>query len=79
MAICPECGEEIDCLEEITTGTMRYRLSLVNGKEEYDMKDFESDCRGDPTYLCPECYEELPFSTDEAIEFLKGETEDDNE
>jgi uncharacterized protein with PIN domain len=69
--ICPECNAEIDSLRNITTGSMEYRVTIVEGDVQYETEEFEPDASVNE-YWCPEC--EAVLFTDEAkaIDFLKG-------
>lgn len=75
-AICPKCKEKIECLNYSRSGCDNGELSIdKDGFEEYN-EDSNSDLiEPELIFSCPECNEELDFSEDEAIKFLKEKDE----
>ena len=81
MLNCPKCKFEIDCLDHDVTATCGgsfYSYEAKQGKkpcETYDLDSLMVNVEID-NWRCPECQEILFKQEDEAIEFLKGDTEE---
>jgi len=69
MPKCPECGEEIEYLNNLESGEMGYKL-FSDGR--YEGTEFYPD-GGRNEYECPECQTTLFTNETDALEFLKGE------
>lgn len=74
MIKCPECGEPITELhQDVRTETTVYSL---DSDGNYEAKDFISTYEEIGGFYCPECYEELAETREEAVELLnKSELE----
>ncbi len=67
---CPSCGNTIEYLFNIQSGTNCYKL-LVNkeGQPTYDFDNFEVDDNVN-VFCCPECNYEICNTQENAISFL---------
>ena len=68
-AMCPECGEPLEFLNNIVPTRRVYELY---SDEHYD--ELDPACDGDGTYECPHCYEVLARDHGHAMKILKGES-----
>ena len=64
---CPECGEEIDHLVNVESGSMEYDLHKDG---EYEEVGFLANGMVND-YLCPECNETLFYDEDDALTFIE--------
>lgn len=71
---CPECGEEIIRLyQDVYTETTVYSLDSEGRFTERNWSEVYDEIGG---FYCPECFEELAETKEEAIKFLnKSELE----
>ena len=71
MPKCPRCGEEIDCLINISEAIQEYVFTLDSeGFARYEQTD---EWGGDwNVWECPECREELFYNEKDATKFLNG-------
>jgi len=69
---CPECGEEIDTLDEITSYSKKSTLELSPEGDRLVVIEDSSLDEDDHYYECPECGGIIAEAQDEAITFLKG-------
>jgi len=71
---CPKCKDEINHLDFDVTGTCKAQIYESDVKEN-KQTDYDIDCLTDgaeyDNFCCPECYEVLFVSEEEAREFLK--------
>lgn len=75
---CPKCEEEITYLDysETYDGYNYGRATLSRrGNLDYDERSSDSSNREIVEYECPRCHNELFTDDEDAIEFLKQETE----
>ena len=79
MAKCPKCGEEIDGLRNVQSGSNVYDCWAEERKDkdgktyfdlDYQHDDFNTDGNVN-VWNCPECHEALFDNEDAALEFLK--------
>lgn len=70
---CPKCGKEINHLHNVQNAVDEWEFRVVDGRARYDEVHTypASDDRND--FECPECWELLFKSEEEAIRFLSGQ------
>lgn len=71
-AKCPECGEEIDYLMDLSPGWSRW-IYRVGGDYSFD-EEVPGD--GEDNWYCPNCGETLATNEEDADKILRGEPEE---
>lgn len=67
MAKCPKCAKEIDHFECV----VRSQTELIFDGEGHEVRTEEEDV--ERVYICPECFDEVTDSMDEARDILLPE------
>jgi len=75
MPKCPKCEKEIDRLKNLYPVWQELEFKIdESGNPHYHLVDNAIPMGKDEKYICPECFETLFTTEEEAVKFLKGET-----